>query len=251
MRFRVLSTARPTVQPGARPATSAPRPVYVLVHGIGASHRYFARLHDRLAQGADVHSVTLPGFAELPKPDFSPTVAEMSAALGDVLDRIGVTRAVLVGHSMGAQWVVELAVQRPDLTVGVVLMGPVADDRHRSALAQGVALAVDVAGETIPANAVVFADYTRSGPLWYFRQLPHMIAYPIEERIRLLTAPALVLRGGNDPVAGLEWCRRLRDAAPDGLLVQVPGHRHVVQFTAPAAVAGAIAAFVAARVIAD
>lgn len=241
MQFRVLSTTASGVRPDGR----APRPVYVLVHGIGASHRYFSRLHDRLAQGADVHSVTLPGYAELGKPEFSPTVAQMSVALGEVLDRVGVTGAVLVGHSMGAQWVVELAVQRADLASAVVLIGPVADDAHRSTVRQGIALTVDVAGETIPANVVVFADYARSGPLWYFSQLPHMIAYPIEERMPLLTVPVLVLRGGNDPVAGLAWCRRLRDAASDGSLVQVPGHRHVVQYTAPAAVAGAIAAFVA------
>ena len=80
---------------------------------------------------------------------------------------------------------------------------------------------------------------------WYLTQLRHMMAYPIEERVAELTAPVLVLRGGNDPVAGLEWCRRLRDRAREGSLVIVPGHRHVVQFAGARAVASAVDAFLA------
>ena len=95
--------------------------------------------------------------------------------------------------------------------------------------------------------AIVSADYVRCGMPWYLTQLRHMMTYPIEERIADLSVPVLVVRGGNDPVAGLDWCRRLRDRAHDGSLVIVPGCRHVVQFAAPRAVASAIDAFLASR----
>ena len=147
--------------------------------------------------------------------------------------------AVLVGHSMGAQWVVELAASRPDLAAGVVLIGPVADDAHRTASAQAAALAWDTMGESLGANAVVLLDYLRCGPVWFLTQLRHMIAYPIEDRVPEILAPLLVIRGGNDPIAGTEWCRKLRSRAPNGSFVKVPGHRHVVQFTAAPAVASA------------
>jgi pimeloyl-ACP methyl ester carboxylesterase len=58
--------------------------------------------------------------------------------------------------------------------------------------------------------------------------------------------PLLVMRGGKDPIAGVDWCRRVRDSARRGSLVVVPGHHHVVQYTAPRAVASAITSFVAA-----
>ncbi len=167
----------------------------------------------------------------------------MSAALVSLLERIGVTRAVLVGHSMGTQWVVELALQRPTLASHVVLIGPVTDDRHRTALTQFLALAVDTLGEPIDGNTLVFADYVRCGPRWYLRQLREMLNYPLEERVREVDAPLLIVRGGRDPIAGIEWARRLRDKAVSASLVVVPGHRHLVQHTAPRAVTGAIAAF--------
>ena len=166
----------------------------------------------------------------------------MATAIGDLLAELGVAEAVLIGHSMGCQWVVELAAQRPDLAKFVVIMGPVADSEHRSVLAQSVALTRDTLGEPPDANAAVLVDYLRCGPIWYSKQLSLMLRYRIEDRIKDLTMPVLVLRGGKDPIAGLAWCRRLRDGARAGALATVPGSRHVVQMSAPRATASAILA---------
>ena len=88
-------------------------PVFVLVHGIGMSHRYLARLLDRLAGSGTVHSVDLPGFGGTARPAAPMTVADGATALGGALDGLGVSGVVLVGHSMGAQFATELAAQRP------------------------------------------------------------------------------------------------------------------------------------------
>lgn len=234
--FRVVSGPTPAPPVG---------PAFVLVHGIGTSHRYLARLHRELARTDQVHSIDLPGFGGMPKPDAAMDVPDMAAALASVLDHLGLSSAVLVGHSMGSQWVVELAATRPDLAAGVVLIGPVADDARRTTLAQSAALFRDALREPFGANALVFADYARCGPVWFATQLRCMITYPIEERIRAIPVPLLVIRGGDDPIAGTEWCRRLRSAAPNGSFVVVPGNRHVVQYGAAPAVAGAIRAFIA------
>lgn len=216
---------------------------FLLVHGIGISHRLFSRLHGVLARDHTVHTVDLPGFGGLPKPTWSPDVPQMSALLGRVMDRIGSGPIVAVGDSMGTQWVVELGVQRPDLVSHVVAIGPVVDDRHRTAFAQARALGIDSMRETPSANARVFLEYARCGPRWYAQQLPHMLDYPMEEQVAELTRPLLILRGGRDPIAGPEWCARLLRRARRARSVTVPGHPHLVQHTAPKAVAGALAWF--------
>lgn len=149
----------------------------VLVHGIGMSHRYLARLHQALSPDAAVYSIDLPGFGGLPKPGTDVSVAMMASALGHVIASLDAGPVVLVGHSMGAQWVVELAAQRPDLVETVVVIGPVADAAHRTAPAQMLALAIDTLGETPRINAIVFTDYLRCGMPWYLRQVRHMLAY--------------------------------------------------------------------------
>lgn len=231
-------------RPSAPSAASGSRQTYVLVHGVGASHRYLARLHRELETDSLVYSLDLPGFGGLPKPSDSPSVNDMALRMARVLDVLGVRNAVLVGHSMGAQWVVELALIRPDLASRVVIIGPVADSAHRTLLAQSRALTVDILGEPPLTNATVFLDYLRCGPIYYLQQSKPMLSYPIDERVGSLAQPLLVMRGGNDPIAGDDWCRRLVARAPDGCLVTVPGKRHVVQFTAPKAVAGALRSFV-------
>ncbi|KAA9133781.1 alpha/beta hydrolase [Microbacterium caowuchunii] len=233
--FRIHSSVHPD-----------PAAVYVLVHGIGMSHRYLRRLHAVLAQRATVHSLDMPGFGGTPKPRREVPVEEMAAALGGVVVLLGSEPVVAVGHSMGSQWVVELGATRPDLVSHVVVIGPVTDDHRRNGSVQALALGLDSCGEPPAANAIVFTDYVRCGPRWYLRQLGPMLTYPIERRVAELSAPLLIIRGGADPVATRQWCRRLRDAAGTGRLVEVPGRPHIVQWGAPRAVASALRAFVLA-----
>ena len=233
--FRVLASGREHI---------ANAPAVVLVHGIGVSHRYLSRLHDVLARERAVFSIDLPGFAGLPKPSKDLDIPSMAQGLVRVIESLDIPPVVLVGHSMGTQWVVEASVRRPDMVTDVVIMGPVADSAHRSMLAQSAALAVDTLGEPPSVNSIVLTDYLRCGVPWYLTQLRHMLGYRLEERVPDMTRPLLVVRGSRDPIAGLEWCRRLRDGARTGRLVQIPGAFHVAQHAAPRAVASAILAHV-------
>lgn len=229
--FRSFSTRRP----GA--------PAYVLVHGIGMSHRYFRHLQHELASDGEVHAVDLPGFGGVPKPGRSPGIRETADALGRVLDELRVRDAVLVGQSMGSQWVIELAHQRPDLARGVVALGPVVDSARREAVTQALLLARDSALEPPRVNGIVVSDYLRCGPVWYARQAVHMLRYPIEDRVADLGVPLLVLRGSNDPIASQEWVERLAARAPIAEIAVIEGHRHLAHFTAPRETAERIRAF--------
>src|SRR5690606_4792694 len=119
----------------------------------------------------------------------------MAGALGGLLDAMETGPVVLVGQSMGTQWVVELAARRPDLTRAVVLIGPVADEHRRTVLQQTGSLALDTLGEPPGANVLVFTDYLRCGPRWYLTQLRPMRAYAIADRIVPEAAPALRAAG--------------------------------------------------------
>ena len=216
----------------------------VLIHGIGMSHRYLSRLHDHLAADGPVVSIDLPGYAGLPKPGRDVGVEAMAHALSQVIESLEVGAVVLVGQSMGTQWVTDVAVQSPEVVSHLVLIGPVADEDHRTVMAQMRALTVDSLREPIDVNAIVFTDYLRCGVPWYLAQLRHMIAYRPEERLPLVPAPVLIIRGGRDPIAGLEWCRQLRDLASAATLVLIPGRAHNAQHSSPAAVASAIRAHI-------
>ncbi|MFB8892816.1 alpha/beta fold hydrolase [Microbacterium plantarum] len=220
-------------------------PAIVLLHGVGMSHRSFLRLHPLLAQTAAVHSIDLPGFAGLPVPDRNVPVAMMADALAELLRRVVGRPAVIVGHSMGAQWAVETASRHPDLVSGLALIGPVVDDHHRTLGAQALALSRDGLLEPPRVNARVTLDYFRTRPRWFFAQVRHMLAYPIEDRVAEVDVPTLLVRGGRDPMAGDAWVERLAGRAARGSVLVVPGKGHHVERTAAEPVARGILAVAA------
>lgn len=216
---------------------------FLLVHGIGASSRYFERLAARLAQHGHVHNVDLPGFGRAPTPSRPISVEGLAELLCAYLDAEELHDCVLVGHSMGSQIVTEMARIRPDLAGLAVLIGPVVDPAAPTAVRQGARLVLDMLRETPTSNWVVLSAYARCGPSWYLRQLPAMLEYPMVQRFAEVRVPRVVMRGGRDPVAPSEWARALAGASPGARLVQIPAAAHVAQHTAPGAVADAVLHF--------
>lgn len=152
--------------------------------------------------------------------------------------------AILDGWKVPWQFVLEAALQRPERVSHLVLMGPVVDVRRRTVLRQTLGLVKDaLLYETPTSNAVVFTDYLRCSPRWYFKQLRIMMNYKTEERIRDASGPVMILRGASDPIASGEWCRILAGRASDSELVEIRGCGHVVQHTGTPQVAKAITSF--------
>jgi pimeloyl-ACP methyl ester carboxylesterase len=212
-------------------------PVFVLVHGIGVSSRYFRRLTPLLAEHGRVVAVELPGFGGAPKPPHAPSVENDGALLAALLAERG-ERAVLIGHSMGAQVVVETSIVLPRLVERIVLIGPVTDPEAPSPVRQAWRLlGLDTFAEPLMANLIVMSDYLRNGPIWYLRTLPSMLRYPMPDALPRVPVPALVIRGSRDPIAPERWGRTVTALLPDARLVEVPGAGHVAMFSHPARVA--------------
>ncbi|HEV7950919.1 MAG TPA: alpha/beta hydrolase [Glaciihabitans sp.] len=245
--YRVLSSGQLHSHVFRTPAltSSGGAPVFVLLHGIGMSHRYFYRLAQALSQHGDVYALDLPGFGATPRPHRPLSIDAYAAVIADALDELTITSCVVIGHSMGSQFATELAVIRPDLVSHTVLIGPVVDPDRRSVLWQAAALSLDSTKETPIANTLVFTDYLRAGPRWYLAMLPVMMTYPTLERAALVTSPLLVVRGEKDPIAKSGWCHELAATNVDGQCVEIPGQAHVVQHGAPHELTDAIVGFIA------
>ena len=108
----------------AGPAPADAEAVVLAVHGITASHAAWRVTVRALLERADVcvlapdlrgrgHSAQLPPHAR-----FEEHVDDLVA----VLDRLGLERVLLAGHSMGASVVARVAADRPERASGVVLV---------------------------------------------------------------------------------------------------------------------------------
>ena len=128
-------TPHPALQPYARSvevggrhlffydAGAGDRAPLVLVHGLGDEADTWRRLLPALARHRRVLAPDLPGFGRSGGPRRAYTSAFFARTVADFMAAIGVDRAVLAGHSMGAAVAQRLAIARPELVERLVLIG--------------------------------------------------------------------------------------------------------------------------------
>jgi pimeloyl-ACP methyl ester carboxylesterase len=194
----------------------------VLLHGIGVGPDYFRPLARALEPR---HDVRLP---QLPRE------AMQMERLADAI--VPLLPGALVANSMGCQVAVELAVRRPELVQSLVLIGPTLDPSRRSLPRLVGGFVLDGLHEPPSLWWLIARDYARMG-LRRFAGTAHFArAHHIEERLPLVQAPTLVLRGAHDGLVSRSWCEEAAALLPQGRFAEVPG-AHATHYTHPSAVA--------------
>lgn len=212
----------------------------VLVHGLAVSHRYLMPTAHALSGRHPVHVPDLPGFGLSDKPRRALDAGGHAAVLAAWLTGRKLRRVCLVGHSFGAEVVTALARDRPDLVAALVLGGPTADPAARNRRGLIGRFTVDLMVED-PRQARILARDVRDAKPWrVFATLGHSVHNRVEEDLRRVTAPTMVLGGALDTVAPTGWRRRAA-ALCGGTSVTVPGAAHNVLTTAGRRSADAIA----------
>jgi pimeloyl-ACP methyl ester carboxylesterase len=104
---------------------SAQEPPIVLIHGAGCNlDDMRLALGDRLAERR-VILIDRPGHGWSERRGRQGSSPQYQAAMvGQVLDRLGVARAVVVGHSWGGVLALRLALDQPQRVAGLVLLAP-------------------------------------------------------------------------------------------------------------------------------
>jgi pimeloyl-ACP methyl ester carboxylesterase len=98
-------------------------PALVLIHGLGASTRWWDPVVPMLARSYRVIRIDLLGHGRSAKPAGGGyAIPQQARRVGQALDRLGVKHAILVGHSTGGYVVTALAEQRGDLVTAVALI---------------------------------------------------------------------------------------------------------------------------------
>lgn len=247
--------------------TTGPR--VVMLHGLLGQGRNLATAAGALAErGHVVTTFDLPGHGRSPWPDrldydvLAGAVAEeLEGADGPV---------VLLGHSMGGKTAMLLALRRPELVRGLVVVdiAPVAHDdtggsehdRHlramramdlatlRSRADADALLAVDVHSAQV--RGFLLQNLARDGDAWTWRadldvlarDLPAIAGFP--EVGTTYDGPALFLAGGDSGYVTDAHRDRILELFPQSRVVRFKGVGHWVHSEAPDLFVDTVAAFV-------
>jgi pyruvate dehydrogenase E2 component (dihydrolipoyllysine-residue acetyltransferase) len=101
----------------------------VFIHGLGGSQSTWATVLGNFADNSRVVALDLPGHGASSKPtpdeggDYS--LPALAAAVGEVIEKLDLAPAILIGHSLGGGAALDLALARPKLVRGLVLVDSV------------------------------------------------------------------------------------------------------------------------------
>ena len=232
------------------------RQAVVLLHGLGkAAARDWEHVIPVLAKRYAVYAVDLPGFGFSDKGNHHYSPDNMARALEAALAPLVGRPFVLIGHSMGGAVAVAYAATYPQRVDRLVLVD-VAGVLHRSVYAEFLARAaaqrvvgldspwyesmvraIQARAEVVPLRGDLVLE--RAGVRQrVLRGDPNAIAafalveHDFSADLREISAPTLVIWGGNDLIAPLRTGQALAASIPLARLVVLEGLGHAPQVEA-------------------
>jgi pimeloyl-ACP methyl ester carboxylesterase len=212
-----------------------------LVHLHGAGGLRLTSAHNLLSRTFRVMAFEMPGFGSVEN-QRSQTIRDLATTMSVAMVALGLTRFNLMGTSFGGTVAAWMAVQRTDLVATLVLDAPSAILPEGNG-AEEVAHRLYAHPERVaPAPAVEPALAARRSALVRRLHASGRDAL-LEEGLRKLGMPALVLFGTHDAVIPPVTGRIYKELIPNGHLIYVYDAGHVLMVERPEAFAEVVADF--------
>lgn len=237
----------------------------VLVHGVGMAKDIWLPQVAELSRRFQVVAYDMLGHGGSDLPPEGATLGAYADQLRALLDHLGIERADVVGHSMGALVATEFALRHPARTRSLAALNAVfqrtpeqrAAVESRAALLKTAGLVETVAptlqrwfGDPVPADlrdaAALTERLLRSvDPVGYARtyELFAMSDRVHADRLPALAPPALFMTADGDLNSSPSMSQAMAALAPHGRAHVIEGARHMMTVTHPRAVNDALVSF--------
>jgi pimeloyl-ACP methyl ester carboxylesterase len=241
----------------------------ILLHGYSDSWRSFVPMLASLPRRIRAIAISLRGHGDSDRPAGHYDATVMAADVAGFMDRLGIARAVIAGHSMGSLVAQRFAISNPRRTLGLVLLGAF---HAMKGNADVEALWRDtIEGMTDPVDPQFVRDFQQSTlarpvqpaffetvvaeslkmPAQVWRAiLQGLLAEDFTGALGRITAPAVILWGDRDVFAARRDQEALASAIRGAQLVVYPGAGHALHWEHPHRAAADIAAFIAGATVA-
>lgn len=234
--------------PGASVTLRGEGTPLLLLHGWGASAELFAPLFDRLQPGRRLIAPDLPGFGATPEPPAAWSAHEYAAWTVALLDRLGVERCDLIGHSNGGRIAIVLAAEHGARVRRLVLTAS-AGIRARQGMRDRLRVRVYKAlrraerAPVLPAAARQAArrradrrgsaDY-RAASGTMRATLVRLVTEDLRPLLPHVAAPTLLIWGDHDTETPLHDAREMERLIPDSGIAVFEGAGHYAYLEQPA-----------------
>jgi len=239
----------------------------LLLHGLSDSAPSMRPLMDELPRGVRAIAISQRGHGDSSKPPGPYTTAAFVADAAAALDKLGVRRAVVFGHSMGSVVAQRFALAHPERTAGLILEGAFPGLQGNAAVQAFYDAGIACLRDPIdPAFARGFQESTLARPVppaflgavtietcklpanaWR-AILTDMMADDLTPELSAIQAPTLLIWGDQDGFVSLGDQERLLAGIKGSALSTFAGTGHAPHWEEPARAAQVIAAFISRHV---
>lgn len=234
-------------------------PPLLFLHAAGGAgawldaHAIWARDHHVIAPDH-------PGFGRSDELEEVEGVDDLAYHYLEVLDRLGIERAAVVGASFGGWIAAELAVLAPERVSALALLSPVGLRIPEHPVADIFLMTPprlvealfaeppppDPAAEEFDVEAILDAYRDMAALARFAWGAPFMSNPKLERRLHRVSAPTLVLWPEQDRIVPRAHAERYAERIPGARLETLPDCGHALYFERPEDVAGAVSRFLAA-----
>jgi pimeloyl-ACP methyl ester carboxylesterase len=238
----------------AHGADDLARPPVILIHGAGGHHLYWPPQVRRLPSER-ILAIDLPGHGKSEGVGHH-LIEDYAAGILNFMDALNLSRAVLVGHSMGGAIALQTAMQWPQRVLGLGLLGSAARlrvspkllrtaaDPSKAPAAVRMVIENSFAGTTgkrLKELAEQRMGEVRSSVL--YGDLLACEAFEPEEGAMHIFVPTLILFGAEDKMVPAEAGKVLSEQITGARFEAIPTAGHMVMLEQPEQVAGLLSEF--------
>lgn len=239
-------------------------PALVLLPGPTDSWRSYELVMGLMPPSIRVVAVSQRGHGDSDKPAAGYAVEDFAGDVVALLDALGISRAVLAGHSGSCLVARRVAIDHPGRVAGLVLEASPATLRGHAGLEAFVASISDLEDPIDPGFARSFVLGTSSSdlspdaldllvaellkvpaPVWQ-EMFASLLVYEDLPELERVTAPTLLVWGDADELVGHDMQALLAHCIPTAELLVYPRTGHTPRWEHPARFAADVAAFVTA-----
>lgn len=214
-----------------------------------------APIIEALSQRYAVYAPLAPGFADLEELDSIRDIHDLALHYDDTLDALGLSSAVVAGHSFGAMIGAEIAAHVPKRVARLVLASPLGlwDDAHPVADLFGIPAAqqptllyadpANAPGANAASPDIEAVIALARGMATVARFLWPIPDRGLARRLHRVRAPALVVHGAEDRFVPAFYADAFVARLPDARRVIIPRAGHMLFVDAFDATIGALAPF--------
>jgi 3-oxoadipate enol-lactonase len=243
----------------------------VFLHGIGGAARAWRGQLEFFQHRFRAIAWDMPGYgASAPLPAVS--IATLAHALQDFLRQTGVTKPILVGHSIGGMIVQQLLATAPDIAGAVVLaqtspafgkpdgdwqksfiaarIGPL--DRGETMISLAPALVRELVGDNPdPGGMELARDCMAAVPEATYRTIMlALLGFDQRDALKNIVVPTLVLSGAKDNNAPAPMMAKMASYIRFATYVELEGVGHLANLERPGTFNAALDSFLKAKVAA-